>query len=130
MQTKIFAFVIAGILFTLCMALAIADNGDNETPAAQNITENVTKNMTYGQCVSEAAVIKNSCYSTFKDISDSCKSIASNQTDKNAKKNGSKQCLAAYKDSKNQCKTEFKAAKKECAKIKHNFIETIVNELQ
>ena len=75
------------------------------------------KNMTYGQCVSAAAIVKNTCYATVKQAQTDCKAAANADA---------KQCKATYKKDTAECKKTFKATKKnECAKIKHNFLETL-----
>lgn len=87
-------------------------------------TENTTseKEMTFGQCVSDAAGIKNGCYGTVKTTLADCKTNAETQTEP---KPILKACKADYKKDKKQCKMDFKSAKKECNKIKHNFVDSM-----
>lgn len=93
----------------------------NATEKNINQSNKLDKNMTYGQCVSEFANLKNQCYSSAKNLSANC-------TGKDSVNLSSEQkaaCKADVKKSINQCKLDFKAAKQECKKIKHNFIETL-----
>jgi hypothetical protein len=83
-----------------------------------NGTAEESKNMTYGQCVSAAAEIKNTCFTSVKNTTADC---GKNQTDKALKA----QCGSDYKKAKSQCKTDFKTTKNECKKIKHNFFQTM-----
>ena len=59
--------MIAGFVLVTMLALALAakpaesDNGTDATGTAKE-----AKNMTYGQCVSEGAKIKNDCYGSVK----------------------------------------------------------------
>jgi hypothetical protein len=117
-----FALFITGIVF--------AENAKDDTKnnVVAPLEEKPVKNITYGKCVSENAVLKNDCYSSVKDALASCKMQANNQTD--AKKDALKACKTTYKTDKKQCKTTFKDAKKECKKIKHNFFETIGSSLK
>ena len=119
---KITKFVVSLFLMT-ALSLVVSAAKDNDTAAS----DSVQKNMTFGQCVSDAAIIKNSCYSTTKDTLAACKVDAKNQTDSRPIL---KQCKADYKKDKKQCKIEFKSAKNECRKIKHNFMDSIKAGLQ
>ncbi len=113
--------VLAIALFSAAAYAADKDAAENETGEADDAAP--AKNMTYGQCVSENAVVKNTCYSTVKSSLAGCREQAAQ--DAASQKNALKQCSADYKKDKKQCKVEFKASKRECAKIKHNFFETI-----
>lgn len=103
-------------VFVLSLVLAVQPDkviaGKNMTGFNETVKE--AKNMTFGQCVSQNAVIKNDCYSSVKGVYSSCKNSTSDV----------KACGKAYKVDKAQCKKEFKLAKNECKKIKHNFFET------
>jgi hypothetical protein len=111
----VLACIIAGIFIA---SLVLAAEKENKTASDTGV-----KNMTYGQCVSAAAAVKNTCYSTVKSTYNDCVTNAKAQTDS---KNAVKQCSATYKKDKNTCKQAFKATKKnECATIKHNFFETM-----
>jgi hypothetical protein len=113
--------VLSGIVY------AASDKAEEvKTTAAVPETTEAPKNMTYGQCVSEQASIKNECYSRVKSTLNACKDQAASE----GKKDASKQCKAAYKKDKKQCKALFKSSKKECAKIKHNFFETLGSALK
>ena len=114
-------------LFLIVVISGIVYAVNDEEDAAQTATEPTAKNMTYGQCVSQNAIIKNSCYSAARSTLEACK----NQTAQDAaRKDATKQCKQDYKQDKKQCKVVFKASKKECAKIKHNFLETIGSSLK
>lgn len=80
------------------------------------------KNMTYGQCVSENAVIKNSCYASVKSALRVCRDEAEGNA---AEDDMRAECKQDYKKDKRECKAVFKASKVECKKIKHNFFETV-----
>jgi predicted nucleic acid-binding protein len=77
-------------------------------------------NNTFGNCVSDGAVLKNTCYETVKTAKETCKMDAKAQ---NASRTVIKGCDQTYKKDKKQCKTVFKSSKNECKKIKHNFFE-------
>lgn len=115
---KISKSVILCLFLIAAMPLAFAvneqGNSAGETAAAE-------KKATFGQCVSEAAAIKNACHQSVKDALASCKAIDAGQAEKPAKK----ECRAAYKTSKKNCKADFMAKKTECRKIKHTFMESV-----
>jgi hypothetical protein len=113
----------AGMFLVGLLALACAENDSNDSGRGRPSEMTGAKNMTYGQCVSAAAVVKNSCYGNVKSVYASCNDATANQTDA---KNASVQCRTTYKKDMRQCKADFKATKKqECAIIKHNFLETL-----
>ena len=114
METKrvLFAFIASFVLVLALSFVLAAKPDENATDVNETVKE--AKNMTYGQCVSQNAVVKNDCYRSVKDAYSSCKN---DSTDVKA-------CNKAYKADKAQCKKEFKLAKNECKKIKHNFFET------
>ncbi len=112
MKKTIFLIAFAFVLI-FAFSFAVSADKDNETGKA-NVTAIVEKNMTYGQCVSENAKIKNDCYVSVKDVLASCKVNATNVQ--------IKQCNMDYKKDLAQCKAIFKSAKKaECGKIKANW---------
>jgi hypothetical protein len=77
--------------------------------AAKEGTNNTTKNMTYGQCVSQAASLKNDGFAAAKDARTACKEQAADDKAK------TKTCDADYKKAKADVKKGFKDAKKTCA---------------
>lgn len=100
----------------------------NENDAkTMNSAEEQAAKMNYGQCVSQQAVVKKSCYIAVKNALETCKAQVPQDA---SKKDASKQCKKVYKVDKKQCKTSFKDSKKECAKIKHNFLETLGSALK
>lgn len=113
---KGFVVLITSLFLMSMLSFGIAANV-NEKNVTPEVAKEV-KNMTYGQCVSAGALVKNDCYSAVKTTADSCNQ---NATEKVAKA----QCNNEYKKAKDQCKTDFKAVKNECKKIKHNFFETV-----
>ena len=121
---KITQILIIGLLVLAIAGIVSAANENKTVDSKKNET---AKNMTYGQCVSEGASIKNTCYSDVKAVKDSCMNVAKNQTDV---KTASQACNNNYKQEKKQCKAEFKKAKNECKKIKHNFLETIGSSMK
>lgn len=80
----------------------------------QNNSNNV-KNMTFGQCVSDAAKLRNDCYAQGKQTLKNC-TQASKQTKnkleakacQSSGKNASKVCQQTFKDSKQTCIQETK----------------------
>jgi len=102
----------ASILLVSMFSFVLAVPNENATNASAADKE--AKNMTYGQCVSQNAVIKNDCFVLMKSIYSSCKN---NTTDR-------KICSRDFKTDLAQCKKGFKSAKSGCGKIKHNFFET------
>lgn len=113
--------LILGLVFLAVLTVVFAAQ-DDEKQARGLDDNNQTKNMTFGTCVSEAAVIKNTCYADVKETRNTCKEAAKNQTDVRAI---TKTCDQTYKQEKTRCKQDFKAAKKECGKIKHNFFDEV-----
>lgn len=120
------AVLLLGIVYAQGDPPTITTQPDNshgqERPDANAANDTSAKDMTYGQCVSKNAEIKNSCYSSVKSALETCKANAAQDA---TKKDALNQCSKIYKSDKSQCKTVFKDSKKECAKIKHNFLETI-----
>ncbi len=113
--------IMFGFVFILAFCGAIyAANEKNAMESFDDTQQE--KNMTYGQCVSENAVIKNSCYSNVKEALNNCKLQAEQES---SKKDAVKSCKQTYKKDKKECKNIFKASKNECKKIKHNFLETL-----
>jgi hypothetical protein len=114
METKkvLFAFIASFALVLMFSFVLAAKSEENSTD--MNATVKEAKNITYGQCVSQNAVVKNDCYRSVKDTYFSCKNSTSDR----------KTCSKDYKTDLAQCKKEFKLAKNECKKIKHNFFET------
>lgn len=109
--------LIATLFLIIAVSLVFAAN-----EKTTNTSEKAEKNMTYGNCVSDGAQLKNTCYKLAKDTQSACKTQAANST---IAKDAVKTCRTEYKKSMNQCKNDFKSAKNECKKIKHNFLETI-----
>lgn len=114
--------IVLGIFLVAAVSAVYAAN-PNEDAAAQTTEASGAKNMTYGQCVSENAVIKNACYATVKSTLSACKDQAAQNPD--TERADIRKCKQDYKKDKKDCKLDFKASKKECAKIKHNFFETL-----
>lgn len=113
-------------IFILIAATGIIYAEDEATANTEN--QDVEK-ITYGQCVSEKAEIKNTCYESIKNTLETCKNQVTD--DKKAKKDATKECKKTYKTEKKQCKDAFKKSKKdECSLIKHNFLETIGSSLK
>jgi hypothetical protein len=103
-------FVILAALLAVSFVLAAKE------PAAPNDTQ--AKNITYGQCVSAAADVRNTCYDNAETQRQSCMD-AQNESKGNA-------CNNDYKKVKGQCKQDFKATKKTCAQTyKPGFFEKL-----
>ena len=111
-----------GIMLIVGFSLVIAQ-GDKNNESAKPV-----KNMTYGQCVSAGAVLKNSCYNETKNVRSGCMAQSKLQNDSAIAKSARAQCNADYKTAKKECKRAFKSAMQECRKIKHNFIESVQAE--
>lgn len=97
--------IMLGIFLVLSIGFVLAEKPADAGSAPDNA--NVTKNMTFGQCVTEAAKIKNTCFGNALTNRENC----ANNSDNPAK---TKQCRNDYKKEKKQCKAEFKSAKKTC----------------
>lgn len=126
---KILILGVLAFIFVLSLGFVFAaENKSNEknnsllnkSVVGDNLNK-TAKNMTYGQCVSDFAKIKNQCYADAKNLSSDC----GGKDLKNMSKTENEVCKADVKNAVNQCKKEFKAAKQECKKIKHNFFETM-----
>ena len=105
-------------MFSLAFAVV---QDENKVRAAKTLGDGTGNDMTYGNCVSEKAALKNTCYSTIKDARASCRATAQNSTESTP---ALKVCRDTFKKDLKQCKMDFKQAKNECKKIKHNFIES------
>jgi len=117
-KTMLTVFLSIFLVGTLSLAIAVTD----ETGAKNAKTlGDKGDNMNYGNCVSEKAVVKNTCYDTIKDARASCRATAQNATEPTP---ALKVCRNTFKKDLKQCKMEFKQSKNECKKIKHNFIES------
>ncbi|MCX6750081.1 MAG: hypothetical protein NTZ83_01350 [Candidatus Pacearchaeota archaeon] len=96
--------IISGVFFVLLMVGVVYAASNESTPKG-----------IYGQCVSENAIMKNSCFATNKQVFESCKaSVPQDDTRKDALK----QCKLTYKTEKKQCKAVFKGAKNLCKKTR------------
>ena len=105
---------ILALFLLLAVGLVFAAEKETKEPKALS---NET-NMTYGQCVSDAAGVKNECYATIKATRTSCIETAKNTS------SDDKTCKADYKKELKACKQDFKMAKADCAKIyKPGFFE-------
>ncbi|MGV8172174.1 MAG: hypothetical protein ACP5OA_05795 [Candidatus Woesearchaeota archaeon] len=102
------------------LAFAVVDDG-TKVRTAKTLGEDKSNGMTYGNCVSEKATVKNTCYSTIKDARISCRATAKNATESTP---ALKACRDTYKKDLKQCKTDFKQSKNECKKIKHSVFES------
>lgn len=120
---KMVLVAIATFLVVASAFFVVAANEGQGASAAKDTNLTNVKNMTYGQCVSDAAIVKNDCYASVKEANKACKADAANQSDS---KTALKTCQQDYKKDMKQCKADFKDTKKTtCNKIKHNFFETI-----
>ena len=122
MKTSNIINFIVGFLFIAAFSFAVIAKEPGAAMVDAGSKTNMQKNMTFGQCVSQAADVKNSCFKSAQDSLAACKSSAGKQADS---KPALKQCDSDYKKGKDQCKSSFKTAKKECGKIKHNFIDSL-----
>ncbi|MGV8172063.1 MAG: hypothetical protein ACP5OA_05205 [Candidatus Woesearchaeota archaeon] len=109
------------VIGLISMTVVTAPDEDTATGGKQAKTE-TEGNITFGQCVSEKAVVKNTCYQTVKDARSTCRATAQNETEP---KPALKSCSDTFKKDLKQCKMDFKTAKKECGKIKHNAFESV-----
>jgi len=132
MKGKIVIFCFFVVAMAMIVFAAKPDGAGVQAATAGHATgNNVTtaaKNMTFGQCVSEAAALKNTCYTGVKTTDKTCKGAINhiNQSaEKQAVKKAMNDCKTTYKTNKKQCKVDFNATKKECRKIKHNFLESM-----
>jgi hypothetical protein len=126
-MNKNLAILFGVFLVVVVAGMAYAADDKNTEIQATEVQTQTPKNMTYGQCISENAAIKNSCYAAVKGVLGTCKTQAQQDA---SKKDASKQCNQTYKTAKKQCKIAFKSSKTECKKIKHNFLETIGSSLK
>jgi len=123
LNKRLVLVAIATFLIVASAFFVVAAKDDPNASAAKDAELTNVKNMTYGQCVSEAANVKNDCYAFVKDENKACKTDAANQSDS---KTALKTCQQDYKKEMAQCKADFKDTKKTtCNKIKHNFFDTI-----
>ena len=118
-------FKLTTIIFGIFLiAMLTFVSAAKETDTTNKATE---KNLTYGQCVSDNAALKNTCYSDVKAEKETCRDNAKNITDA---KTADKTCKNDYKKAMKDCKADFKKSKQECKKIKHNAFETIANSMK
>jgi len=131
--------LIGGMLFLGIMSFAAAQGGPRGPLMNRSLNDslrgefkelmqearNVT--MNYGQCVADAAGVKNGCFAATNEKFVSCRN-AVNQTAENRTeaRNALAQCKADSKKELRECKTSFKNEKKTtCAKIKSTFMEKL-----
>ena len=100
------------LIFAFLLLAGKVMAAEGETNAVVGSPEDATPAMQYGYCVSEAAKVRNTCYSDMRATSETCKATTEGQADK---RNMAKNCRTAYKDSKKTCKGDFKAKKMDCA---------------
>lgn len=146
MKYKSIVFV-SVFLIILLAGVVFATEGKNNSIRAVNTTDKVNdknlsddmrkysngtaRNITFGQCVSENAKLKDVCYKSAKDVLKNCKTQTNtNSSDKKSNKNAVKRCDQTYKKDLTQCKVVFKESKNECRKIKHNFMESFRASLE
>jgi hypothetical protein len=96
--------ILFGVFFVLLMVGMIYAAENESTPKG-----------VYGQCVSQNALVKNTCFNATKQTLATCKSLVPND---DGKKEALKQCRATYKAEKKQCKVSFKTAKDTCKKTR------------
>lgn len=106
---KINLAIFAGLFFVLIMAGIVS--------AVEDVATTSTSQGLFGQCVSQNALVKNSCFNVTKQTFMNCKASA---PDDDTRKDVLKQCRLTYKAEKKQCKLAFKTAKQECKKNKEN----------
>jgi len=92
-------------------SLIINFEGSNSSHGSYT-NSNIT-NVTYGQCVTQKAIVKNTCFASAKNAKETCKVPAKEAKSKEALK----QCRITYRDTKKQCKVAFKLGKEECRSI-------------
>lgn len=97
--------IMTGVFFVLLMVGIVyaAGNQSNSKTA-------------YGQCVSQNAAVKNTCFNVTKETLKTCKASAPQD---DTRKDALKQCRQTYKTEKKQCKTTFKAAKAVCKQARN-----------
>ncbi len=117
---KKYLTLLFGVFLVLALSgLVYAQSDKNE----KMMDESGTQTMTYGQCVSQHAETKNTCYANVKSALKTCTDQAAEDA---TGKDATKQCGQTYKKDKADCKKVFKDSKRnECAQIKHNFLETM-----
>jgi cell fate regulator YaaT (PSP1 superfamily) len=108
-----------GIAIGLLLLTAVAFVIAKDVKPAENQVQDA-KNMTFGQCVSQAADAKNTCYESAETKRQSCMDAAKNQS-----KDAQRSCSNDYKKAKDTCKKEFKAAKTGCNQYKHNWLDSV-----
>lgn len=107
------------VLIAFVLVFAVFVSGAKDDATGSQVEQ---KNMTFVQCVSEKAELKNSCYAATKETLKSCKVNAANETNSKVL---IKACNADYKKASNNCKSDFKTAKNECKKIKHSMMDSM-----
>jgi len=120
-MNKNLSILLLGVFVIGLLSITLVAAPDEDTGAKQAKTR-TEGNMTFGQCVSEKAVVKNTCYQTVKDARSACKATAQNETEPRP---ALKNCSDTFKKDLKQCKMDFKTEKKECGKIKHNAFESV-----
>jgi hypothetical protein len=112
------------LMACLCLAgvfsvvIAASDNQGQQQQTNQTGQGLGSMNKTFMECVSDAAEVKNTCYSTTKETYASCKESSQNKQD-------TAKCKTDYKKSMKDCKAAFKAKRNECKVLKHNFFDSI-----
>lgn len=105
--------ILFGVFFVLIIAgIAYADENESSQSNPQGV---------FGQCVSQNALVKNTCFNATKQTFVNCKASV---PDDDNKKEGLKQCRQTYKAEKKQCKVDFKQAKAVCKNTRDSLKST------
>lgn len=138
------AFLVVCIFLVLTLALsaivAAKKNGNNHNENDINDTKNNTNKgqnkMTYGRCVANLTIGKNSCFAAAKEGYRTCRFNIKNMTEigeldrrlnRTEIRNGLSECRNAYKEEIKACKEWFKLNKESCGQYKCKENEVFVD---
>jgi len=106
--------VIALIFLASFLVLADDANQSNNRSDNKSVGPGAFKNMTFWQCVSDAAKYKNLCFKADLARTKICLNQSADSTAKRA-------CQENGIQVKKECKTAFKTKKTDCRKLKHSW---------
>ena len=129
----IFAVLIGATIIGVSPYVAAKNNNSNGNGNGNNGNgngNNKSGNATYISCVTNSALVKNTCFNTSKSVGAACRIDAKNATgNKNTTEKINKElkkCNTAYIKDQKQCLKDFKTTKKStCKKIKHSWMDEV-----
>ena len=138
---RVLGVIIVSLFLILVIGFVMAknnqNNGPHNNPNESNETENQTKEMNYGRCVSNITKVKNSCFKEAQQKYKLCEKIIRDTNKNNTANNITinktetklmrEACRNTLKQEKEVCKTNFKTGKDLCIEFKCKENEVFLN---